>query len=210
MRGAPVITSCAAFCGRIIPADAGSTIRPSPVSKPTWDHPRGCGEHASLTSWSPSPHGSSPRMRGAQTGLSSDEQALGIIPADAGSTDDFSRALDPPEDHPRGCGEHTQASMRPPMTRGSSPRMRGAPDFEQYYSDPTRIIPADAGSTTTTIRMQPSEKDHPRGCGEHDGEIVHVPCRPGSSPRMRGAQRTATRPEDCRGIIPADAGSTHQ
>ena len=106
MRGAlPARADGSAEMG-IIPADAGSTIRPSPVSKPTWDHPRGCGEHASLTSWSPSPHGSSPRMRGAQTGLSSDEQALGIIPADAGSTTARKGPAPHAGDHPRGCGEH--------------------------------------------------------------------------------------------------------
>ena len=50
--------------------------------------------------------GSSPRMRGAQVGAILGPKQEGIIPADAGSTnqDEFVDVLW--QDHPRGCGEH--------------------------------------------------------------------------------------------------------
>ena len=71
-----------------------------------------------------------------------------------------------------------------------------------------RIIPADAGSTSF-IRVSTSEtQDHPRGCGEHfiNNELLFV--AKGSSPRMRGAQRSLESYHRQTGIIPADAGST--
>ena len=55
------------------------------------DHPRGCGEHLSAMSLMTMFWGSG---------------HLGIIPADAGSTElDNPGAVDR-GDHPRGCGEH--------------------------------------------------------------------------------------------------------
>ena len=110
----------------IIPADAGST-RQGPARGSGWrDHPRGCGEHPGrwllyLSWW-----GSSPRMRGARR---------------------FRVSACKKGDHPRGCGEHVRS--QPPRTpgRGSSPRMRGARGCFSRSAKPSRIIPADAGST---------------------------------------------------------------
>ena len=50
---------------------------------------------------------------------------------------------------------------------GSSPRMRGARSPWVDMSAPTRIIPADAGSTVVGIQVWNGKGDHPRGCGEH-------------------------------------------
>ena len=46
MRGAPPLLWCPRPVPRIIPADAGSTIWTYWVGSKSWDHPRGCGEHA--------------------------------------------------------------------------------------------------------------------------------------------------------------------
>ncbi len=92
----------------------------------------------------------------------------GIIPADAGSTQ--------------------TSNSRPTPTRGSSPRMRGAPRHRPATRVAGGIIPADAGSTNLISPKATRQWDHPRGCGEHS--------RPGS--RHPGPP----------GIIPADAGST--
>ena len=51
-----------------------------------------------------------------------------------------------------------------------------------------RIIPADAGSTSSKNSLVLVERDHPRGCGEHLALVIGG----------RHSQR----------IIPADAGST--
>ena len=55
----------------IIPADAGSTIPAKPGFYKDGDHPRGCGEHLIEYSLSLFGQGSSPRMRGARSYLSS-------------------------------------------------------------------------------------------------------------------------------------------
>ena len=189
MRGA-LCQSSDLYCDTgIIPADAGSTIRLSPVSKPTWDHPRGCGEHNLAGNAEQLASGSSPRMRGAQDRDRQGDSCQGIIPADAGSTvfaDDPKSGL---RDHPRGCGEHAGVRAFPVQDPGSSPRMRGALDLLVDLGARAGIIPADAGSTSCGIANIVWCRDHPRGCGEHIltnwRHIKHT----GSSPRMRGARQ---------------------
>ena len=51
--------------------------------------------------------GSSPRMRGARSGITGNGTPLRIIPADAGSTSLPAYTGVKVPDHPRGCGEHT-------------------------------------------------------------------------------------------------------
>ena len=65
MRGAHYAGHAAGIAGGIIPADAGSTIGSLTVFGLSWDHPRGCGEHAIPASLLALTVGSSPRMRGA-------------------------------------------------------------------------------------------------------------------------------------------------
>ena len=86
MRGARLRNARHASGKGIIPADAGSTCRPIQGQDPCQDHPRGCGEHGESELWVPIILGSSPRMRGARSGLT------------------VSHRND--QDHPRGCGEH--------------------------------------------------------------------------------------------------------
>ena len=131
----------------IIPADAGST-RGSGVRADSFsDHPRGCGEHASIKFDVLEAPGSSPRMRGARRRCVWAISCPGIIPADAGSTHAFQLVFCLVPDHPRGCGEHCPSESSEVLSRGSSPRMRGAPD--------------------QPIPVLGREEDHPRGCGEH-------------------------------------------
>ena len=86
--------------------------------------------------------------------------------------------------------------------------MRGAPCLSPGCATGARIIPADAGNTTGESRDCSPARDHPRGCGEHNGDEEHAGCRWGSSPRMRGALIIRRGDEPGVGIIPADAGST--
>ena len=71
-----------------------------------------------------------------------------------------------------------------------------------------RIIPADAGSTAKVFRSASQLGDHPRGCGEHHGDMAEDIVAGGSSPRMRGALSPSRRYTFMGRIIPADAGST--
>ena len=110
MRGAPLPYVSSISSSRIIPADAGSTRCSQAVPIWTWDHPRGCGEHAEREDPGDSQTGSSPRMRGAQPGHLVPEGGWGIIPADAGSTGHGPGLAGLGGDHPRGCGEHSSRS----------------------------------------------------------------------------------------------------
>ena len=86
MRGARSPRVGYASPARIIPADAGSTGVAVGAKALYKDHPRGCGEHRLSSMHWRIAIGSSPRMRGAQQWYNKDYRAVGIIPADAGST----------------------------------------------------------------------------------------------------------------------------
>ena len=70
----------------IIPAYAGSTHRASWSVSPQGDHPRIRGEHIRGMSVKELKAGSSPHTRGAQAAPLGGVQVRGIIPAYAGST----------------------------------------------------------------------------------------------------------------------------
>ena len=188
MRGAHGEADGAHHAGGIIPADAGSTRRNFSRLTERRDHPRGCGEHSSMSAKNVPFDGSSPRMRGARVIVLIQWKPIRIIPADAGSTNDSHNYPEPHRDHPRGCGEHDVWQSFCFSIDGSSPRMRGAPCFPQLCND--------------------LQGDHPRGCGEHKGSSPGKKLDPGSSPRMRGARRRGRTPHAPGRIIPADAGST--
>ena len=152
--------------------------------------------------------GSSPRMRGARYLCRLCDYSVGIIPADAGSTQVRRSPWTKRRDHPRGCGEHRRFSDPAWAVRGSSPRMRGALQAQGAGKKIGRIIPADAGSTNGRMPRICRLGDHPRGCGEHISTPTVTLDVTGSSPRMRGARSLHTSQSQIRGIIPADAGST--
>ena len=86
MRGAPAWACYSHASYRIIPADAGSTIRCGMPSVPPKDHPRRCGEHDPMKTVFLPTKGSSPQMRGALFHGLIETDLSRIIPADAGST----------------------------------------------------------------------------------------------------------------------------
>ena len=88
--------------------------------------------------------------------------------------------------------------------------MRGALSILHHQMAPSRIIPADAGSTCLSYPNLSAVRDHPRGCGEHYAVLAVSLVFLGSSPRMRGAQTETSGTKIAARIIPADAGSTAQ
>ena len=66
MRGAPFNRFEHSDPNRIIPADAGSTLKSDSSPAYEKDHPRGCGEHTANPGILSKYKGSSPRMRGAR------------------------------------------------------------------------------------------------------------------------------------------------
>ena len=167
MRGAQIGFAASNHTRRIIPADAGSTVRESIHQCAIRDHPRGCGEHVFADDPKSGLRGSSPRMRGALAVPLPLPAVARIIPADAGSTMSYYLSAHSHEDHPRGCGEHVLRDSIKTGAQGSSPRMRGAHPPTAWSSPLAGIIPADAGSTVGRSVGHRTGQDHPRGCGEH-------------------------------------------
>ena len=131
-----------------------------------------------------------------------------IIPAYAGSTPAAPPRAVAGKDHPRIRGEHHLPYWRHNGRVGSSPHTRGAPCWPATTRDPTRIIPAYAGSTTPPTLRPSCSPDHPRIRGEHVRAAADLLVLAGSSPHTRGAPHGAFVGPFLFGIIPAYAGST--
>ncbi len=131
------------------------------------DHPRIRGEHFQTFMADIAERGSSPHTRGALMRFPADEDAVGIIPAYAGSTHISQDPCGANRDHPRIRGEHRNFRF-PAMARiGSSPHTRGARNARLIADVGAGIIPAYAGSTKAGPPMPVNSADHPRIRGEH-------------------------------------------
>ena len=172
----------------IIPACAGNTSAWLTTTRWFRDHPRVCGEHKPCPEGEDPKKGSSPRVRGTLVRAHPRRLVGGIIPACAGNTSASIRFCADRWDHPRVCGEHRRAGLRPRADGGSSPRVRG--------------------TLAALTARDDAAVDHPRVCGEHRPHDGHVDWPTGSSPRVRGTRRRRAGPRGRLGIIPACAGNT--
>ncbi len=151
--------------------------------------------------------GSSPRVRGAPCGLPGCAPVVGLIPARAGSALSSRSRVRCAGAHPRACGERAGPPERRSGPAGSSPRVRGALVPGAHDHSLTGLIPARAGSTTTTRSTTSAHGAHPRACGERWIAALAAVLTQGSSPRVRGALHEPF-PDPLRfGLIPARAGS---
>ena len=151
----------------IIPACAGSTRSCRRWSRSPGDHPRMCGEHVIDQLATQVGQGSSPHVRGALQVTQVEREAVGIIPACAGSTRHDTCLPSLARDHPRMCGEHDNTQRHRRTDRGSSPHVRGSTKRHQWCWLICR--------------------DHPRMCGEHQIVAWNAGSTQGSSPHVRGA-----------------------
>ena len=186
MRGTPDAHELTTCVGGIIPAYAGNTTNFVACQNRSRDHPRICGEHDGAERTLSTSTGSSPHMRGTHMRQRRRGLLVGIIPAYAGNTGIWSDIVRFRRDHPRICGEHSCRHLAHRLPQGSSPHMRGTPDF---YVDNVRgygIIPAYAGNTNAPSSTHVTARDHPRICGEHTAIKGGRMMAGGSSPHMRG------------------------
>ena len=147
-----------------------------------------CGENPSRRVIPWPIRGSSPRVRG--------KRCCGYFP----SVDLWA--------HPRVCGENR---FPPDVLRrclGSSPRVRGKPSLQFRWNRLGGLIPACAGKTTGIPVRHPTQRAHPRVCGENCLERTYITMYNGSSPRVRGKHRDGDLCRYCGGLIPACAGKT--
>ena len=133
---------------------------------------------------------------------------LGITPAYAGKTALLSRLASLSGDHPRVCGENTDAIRRLEGLEGSPPRMRGKQISVCGRIASSGITPAYAGKTSLWLLPFCGSGDHPRVCGENSATLSAQLCASGSPPRMRGKRMEDHRPSEILGITPAYAGKT--
>ena len=92
-------------------------------------------------------------MRGKPFILVRPFMSVGLIPAHAGKTARFARAVEVPPAHPRACGENPLEQLGDKTKDGSSPRMRGKPSRLRVKAAGEGLIPAHAGKTFTLARL---------------------------------------------------------
>ena len=207
-RGKPVSLHLEEGTGGLIPAWAGKTCCCVCALFAHRAHPRVGGENSPPTPARRRFSGSSPRGRGKLVILPFLIVSHRLIPAWAGKT-----ILSPGLNcahraHPRVGGENGQGEGLSAVARGSAPRGRGKLVVVVLGVVEFRLIPAWAGKTTSSTPSRRRSRAHPRVGGENL-DLVHTDLYvPGSSPRGRGKQKTATRPRSTRRLIPAWAGKT--
>ena len=130
------------------------------------DHPRVCGEKASVELKLIATLGSPPRMRGKGFASGLRAAACGITPAYAGKRKMIDEIWQCKRDHPRVCGEKIYV--------------------DEVLPADTWITPAYAGKRHSGKRTHHKRRDHPRVCGEKSDKSFSVWSLTGSPPRMRG------------------------
>ena len=153
MRGQAQKIVAMCYTLRITPADAGTRqlARPSLIGQQ--DHPRGCGDKLRFFEIFVSKRGSPPRMRGQGSWWRLWSCRHGITPADAGTRFPALRSRGTLWDHPRGCGDKYVSKYYDLLAMGSPPRMRGQVISMTYRYRRARITPADAGTSSSVLRM---------------------------------------------------------
>ena len=152
--------------------------------------------------------GSSPLARGLRGEPGGPVLGWRIIPARAGFTTSSSPSSPPGSDHPRSRGVYPWGSVTALGDAGSSPLARGLRSRRRCRPAGTRIIPARAGFTPSSMSCCPTRRDHPRSRGVYQRVFPSLPRQEGSSPLARGLLRSAPDSESVWGIIPARAGFT--
>ena len=192
--------------GGIIPAGAGKRHRVFQARAFRGDHPRGCGEKPIDIQISNLREGSSPRVRGKASSARPSGFSTWIIPAGAGKRTTSFHVSPEAWDHPRGCGEKSEAREEYCPALGSSPRVRGKVSVSTLRVYLRGIIPAGAGKSMAFGVDDAIIGDHPRGCGEKPRALARARHRQGSSPRVRGKGDLFQRERGRGGSIPEGAG----
>ena len=151
---------------RFIPARAGNSRSLIGPAITVSVHPRACGELRTTTRHRSRLPGSSPRVRGTQRSPMAPLPSARFIPARAGNSLFLQVCCRRATVHPRACGELSVHSHSIFSIIGSSPRVRGTPNFTSFRDSNDRFIPARAGNSWRPTARPGSTPVHPRACGE--------------------------------------------
>ena len=131
-----------------------------------------------------------------------------LIPAHAGKTEKAGIPASLGSAHPRSRGENCTPGVGIPEGRGSSPLTRGKRYPHCRRRVLTRLIPAHAGKTLRSRRLEKLAAAHPRSRGENPASGVDQESFSGSSPLTRGKPDRTRQPLSTPRLIPAHAGKT--
>ena len=192
----------------LIPAHAGKTGPPAPLSSHRRDHPRSRGENSMVTVTRAGSMGSSPLTRGKLGCREARSRAVGLIPAHAGKTVSSRRKASSGRAHPRSRGENVEADDIVWLRDGSSPLTRGKRDARAEFLVGGGLIPAHAGKTKLRARVLVRRRAHPRSRGENWAAAKLEVGQSGSSPLTRGKHLVGGHARRGGRLIPAHAGKT--
>ena len=167
-----------------------------------------CGNYALSKTNTPMLTGSPPRVRELLTPAGIRRVESWITPACAGITYIDKRFNESAEDHPRVCGNYHLDNLVLARTEGSPPRVRELLLVRLKRRARKRITPACAGITAPTDSPSPSNRDHPRVCGNYPTPSIVRSITKGSPPRVRELHSEEISLIFSTGITPACAGIT--
>ena len=125
-------------------------------------------------------------MRGKGGSIKAVFAVVGITPAYAGKREIANDYQLGNKDHPRLCGEKSNAPFRAFGIKGSPPPMRGKANGSPLIKCTQRITPAYAGKSFQAVFSKGNAGDHPRLCGEKQTRNNSFCQHMGSPPPMRG------------------------
>ena len=188
MRGTPERAQADDAVAGLIPARAGSTLMLGHVLLVRRAHPRSRGEHYHKQAKQMRDRDSSPLARGTRSPAAPLHRNARLIPARAGNTYTPGVTVNAHSAHPRSRGEHNPSLTLIGAVIGSSPLARGTPAARSVSKPQLRLIPARAGTTSTTTTSPARTWAHPRSRGDHRTRIRRCWSPLGSSPLARGPQ----------------------
>ena len=151
---------------------------------------------------------SSPLTRGKRGARHDLVDCVRLIPAHAGKTECFPHGMSAPRAHPHSRGENHPRFQPESHAGGSSPLTRGKRGARHDLVDCVRLIPAHAGTTTTSSSAFSPTRAHPHSRGENL-TCASADCAAcGSSPLTRGKQAHGLDEVVVGGLIPTHAGKT--
>ena len=145
-----------------------------------------CGEKSRCGTFALQIPGSPPRVRGKGPCHHPVIFVDRITPAYAGKRASASPAPSVPWDHPRVYGEKLARLYSSVPVPGSPPRVRGKATNAGSSGRAAGITPAYAGKSCRAVRSRWRARDHPRVCGEKQGQKDSIINQLGSPPRVQG------------------------
>ena len=151
-------------------------------------------------------NGSSPLVRGSVTRPLRRRLHSRFIPARAGIGLAAQPGMKSHAVHPRSCGDRVKAVLLLRHKGGSSPLVRGSVTAQCPKYPIDRFIPARAGIGADAASSASCSAVHPRSCGDRVFPLQATGNTIGSSPLVRGSERTQAIVASSPRFIPARAG----